>query len=116
MWDKIKSFLNKDFPNDENGDVLRRMKESGMDFSKSYDIDFEHLFPTEEGARAMAQAVEKTGYKTEVGYGEEVKGWDCRVVVHMKPTHEGITAMEESLGKIADEHGGHSDGWGVLQE
>ena len=33
-----------DFPSDENGDVLRRMYESGMDLSMSYDIDFYHFF------------------------------------------------------------------------
>ena len=29
-----------DWPNDADGDVLRRMKESGFDFSKIHSIDF----------------------------------------------------------------------------
>jgi hypothetical protein len=103
-----------EFPDDGNGDVLRRMQRSGMDFSRSYDVDFEHLFPTESGAKAMASSVSRMGYKAKLSHHE--KGWDCQVVVHLKPTYEEITATEESLGKMAVEHGGKSDGWGVWQE
>ena len=105
-----------EFPNDANGDVLRKMHESGMDFSKSYDIEFFHLFKDEKGARAMARDVSARGDRAEVDSNEEQSAWDCMVVMNMKPSHKEITAAEESLGRIAAEHGGKSDGWGVLQE
>jgi hypothetical protein len=32
----------------------------------------------------------------------------------MIPTHEGISRVEEMLGGIARELGGHEDGWGFM--
>lgn len=114
VFEKIKNFFGSEFPDDDNGNVLRRMKKEGADLSKPYDIDFEHLFESEKAASAMQKEVAGMGYKSEVDRNEEEKGWDCRVVVHMKPTYEDITNTEEALGKVAEKHGGHSDGWGML--
>jgi hypothetical protein len=41
---------NLTFPNDENGEVLRGMQESGDDLSKARNIEFQHVFPTKAQA------------------------------------------------------------------
>ncbi len=53
------------FPEDENGDVLRRMHEAGMDLLQAHDIDFWHLFPTKADAEAMALRCRAIGIRVD---------------------------------------------------
>jgi hypothetical protein len=105
-----------EFPSDTNGDVLRRMFNSGMDLSLQFDIDFWHLFEAEDLATLMLDRVRAQGLIGEVSRNEVVGGFDVRVIVRMVPTHEGITDIELELQAVAEECGGIADGWGVLQE
>lgn len=104
------------FPEDETGDVLRRMHEAGMDLLQTHDIDFWHLFPSKCDAEAMALRCHSLGIRAEVEGNDEEGDWDVRCVVSMVPTHEAITETELRLGRIAEECGGKADGWGMLIE
>ena len=48
------------FPDDENGDVLRRMAASGFDFGRAHDVDFYAVF----GEQANAALVAASGSHT----------------------------------------------------
>jgi hypothetical protein len=107
-----------DFPDDENGDVLRRLQESGDDLSASRNIDFTVAFPGKEEAEEFAVHLQGLGYKTTV---EETKSvpdlpWDAVVVNHSIPTHASITAFEALLERLASPLGGRNDGWGCPRQ
>lgn len=104
------------FPNDENGDVLRRMQANGDDLSKPRDIEFEFVFATEQKAKDFAGQVRTAhGLKAEPSRYEERKMWQTEVTKHMLPTHQDITAMEQMLTRQAQAYGGKADGWGCFQ-
>ncbi len=46
------------FPNDENGDVLRRMQADGDDLAKPRGIEFQFVFPTEQKAQDLQSRCE----------------------------------------------------------
>ena len=50
-------------PNDDNGDVLRRMEFHGDDLTRPRDIDFTVVFPSELSAEAFANHFRAEGYK-----------------------------------------------------
>ena len=106
------------FPDDENGQVLRQMEESGDDLSKPRDIDFTVVLPDKAAARAFGDYFHARGY----GVSAERSGtvpdlpWDVVVVKHMVPTHSGITQFEQELEAVASEHGGRNDGWGCFEQ
>jgi hypothetical protein len=103
------------FPSDENGDVLKRMLEQGDDLSKPRDINYSFVFATEENARAFTNQVQTTtGLKTELSRYEERKMWDTTVTKNMIPTHQDVTALEQSLTRLAEPYGGEADGWGCF--
>ena len=105
-----------DFPDDANGDVFRRMRDSGDDLSKPREIDFNHVFQKEEDAGRFTEAVRQEGYaKVSCAYAEELKAWDARVQIFMLPTHADVTDKESKLDAIARKFGGHADGWGCMQ-
>jgi hypothetical protein len=84
-------------PNDENGDVLRRMLRDGDDLSKPRMIDFCYIFPERRQALAFAEMVDDRELEVCISYNEERGMWDAVVKRYMLPTHQDITAFELSL-------------------
>ena len=104
------------FPNDENGDVLRRMQANGDDLSKPRNIEFEYIFATEQNAKDFASDVRAAhSLKAEPSRYGERKMWQTTVTKHMLPTHQDITTWEQTLTRLAQPHGGEADGWGCFQ-
>lgn len=106
------------FPDDENGDVLRRMQEGGDDLSKPREIDFTVVLPSEDAARNFGDHFTAAGYDVKVENAGTVAElpWDVVVVKHMLPDHAGITAFEEELEEVAAPLGGRNDGWGCFEQ
>ena len=105
-----------DFPNDENGQVLRRMHEHGDDLTKPRPIDFEHVLPNRHAAEAMARRSRDLGYETKIRRrGPLTRKRDVTCTRTLLPTHAAITEAEGALAAIAYDLGGHEDGWGCFQ-
>jgi hypothetical protein len=105
-----------DFPDDENGEVLRRMAATGVDLVSPRVMDFEHCFPNEHSARAFHEAVRETVLKARLIPPEpkEGSGWEVQCRQRMIPTHAAITETEAKLAAVARKFGGYPDGWGTL--
>jgi hypothetical protein len=105
-------------PNDDNGDVLRRLEADGDDLSRPRDIDFNVVFPKERPANEFAQHLREKGYRAivELENVRESHPWGVRVVKNMIPTHSGITAFEQGLQDLGDALGGYNDGWGCFSK
>jgi hypothetical protein len=105
------------FPDDETGAALRRMREQGDDLGRARDIDFTVVFPNEKRATEFSNSFSKLGLKTCVEKAECVPElpWDVRVIKHMIPSHESITEFEVALEKAAAALGGRNDGWGCFE-
>ncbi len=106
------------FPDDENGDVLWRMKENGDNLSVEREIDFSVIFPTEDAALEFAVHLLKNDQKVSFSaYPEHDElPWQVQAHPFMAPTHEAITGYEAQLGKDAARLGGRNDGWGSMQQ
>ena len=105
-----------DWPNDADGDVLRRMKESGFDFSKIHSIDFNidlQEWPPEQGLvdALIAEYGDIQGYEPE----ENVNGY-LQFQINDKVTYELVTKTQENATKLAVPFGGVCESWGVMQE
>ena len=109
------------FPDDENGDVLRRMAESGFNFGQVHDVDFYAVFGERADAVKVArQLIEAdrsenslAGVSTDDTQGGAT---ELKVVRKMLVTHQSVTVFERRLGEMCAAHGGHLDGWGVMQD
>lgn len=102
------------FPDDENGQVLKQMAANGDDLSIPRDIDFAVIFPTEEAALEFAVLLLRNGQKVSFSEYEEHEELPWQVLAHpfMEPTHENISGYEELLAKESIAFGGRNDGWG----
>jgi hypothetical protein len=106
------------YPDDDNGDVLRRLEEQGDDLTKARNIDFSVVFPLESAAQDFARDLRELGFEASVYFAEEMKEfpWNVNVVRHMMPSHQEIGDFEDLLQGVAEPLGGHNDGWGCFSE
>lgn len=106
------------YPNDANGDALRRMEASGDDLAKSRNVDFTIVFANESDAEKFAEHFRALGHEVSVEGAETNQDfpWDVVVVQHMVPTYAAISDFENLLQSIAEGWGGHNDGWGCFSE
>lgn len=101
------------FPDDENGEVLRSLHESGEDLSVPRDIEFIVVLPDQDavdsfGSHFLEKDYNVTARKTDTAEGLP---WDVLIIRNMIPTHEAITAFEAELEAVAAPLGGRNDGW-----
>lgn len=109
------------FPDDENGAVLRRMAASGFDFARVHGVDFFAVFRASKDAALVAQKLVQAGLlessltsvPLDAQNGDET---ELRVTRRMLVTHDNITRFERLLGELCAKHGGATDGWGVEQD
>lgn len=106
------------FPDDINGNALWRMQQNGDDLSKSREIEFTVIFPTEEDALNFGEALLINRQKILLSDNEENKEYPYELVayVYMEPTYKEISAYEELLESVASPYNGHNDGWGCLEQ
>jgi glycerate-2-kinase len=104
------------FPDDANGDALRRMEAEGDDLTRPRNIDFAVGFADQSSAERFAEHFRKLGHEVSVEKAgtDQSHQWDVIVAKHMVPSHEGITGFESLLQSIADRWGGQNDGWGCF--
>ena len=106
------------FPDDANGDVLRRLQSHGDDLARPRDIDFTVIFPDEQAALGFAEILRSDSYHVTVEMTQCNKElpWDALVVKNMIPTHDGISLFENELEIIALRFGGRNDEWGCISQ
>ena len=100
-----------DFPNDADGDSLRRVAESGSDLSQPMSIDFTVKAPDERAARIIADLVSARGFDPSISDGDGKSSWSVFCSKFMLATHEGVVAAQAELNELSRPHGGACDGW-----
>jgi regulator of RNase E activity RraB len=103
-----------EFPNDADGDALRRVLKSGSDLSRPMVIDFLVDVPGPEVGEAVAHAAMKLGYQTKVGYDDEDAAWTCCCTREMIASYAGVVSRQAELNLIAEPLGAFCDGWGTF--
>ena len=99
------------YPDDADGDALRRVASTGADMSGPMDIDFFVVVPDREGGEALAQLAARAGYRTELLHDDEDDAWDCYCTKSMLPTYDGVVTAQCELDQLSRPFGGHTDGW-----
>lgn len=103
--------------NHANRDVLQRMADSGMNMSSMVPVDFCHHFHSKADAQKMASEAGQQSFQVvSIEPNESIGGFDVYIQAELVPTLDTINSMEQKLAKIAEQHNGFADGWGVRQK
>jgi hypothetical protein len=102
------------FPDDADGDVLRRLDESGFDFSKSTTIDFNVDFNSwPPHPVAISRLKEYAGAVEIYEPDEEYSGY-VLFHIHQILSYELVVDTQKSVTALMAEYGGVCESWGVL--
>lgn len=109
--------MNMQFPDDDNGQMLKAMADAGIDLSKALEVDFFLVFQDKRDAEsALEELVSKDADgEVELNFDEEANQWEVIVCITMVPEYDALVAKEVELNDFAQEFDGISDGWGVMQ-
>jgi regulator of RNase E activity RraB len=102
------------WPDDADGDVLRRLHESGFDFSATYDIDFNVDLKRWPPDAKLVNALKQTYKNVQLYEPEEDSSGYILVVVNAKVTYDLVMATQKRLSELAEPYGGICEAWGVL--
>ncbi len=108
----------KDFPNDDDGDVLRGLLAKGVDLTLPRKIEFYCYAENEGFALNIAKQLDSLGYKSEVFDDDEAPSEDRRFSVYstldMVPSYEEVVKTQRKLNSILSNFNTRCDGWGTL--
>ena len=101
-------------PDDETGQVLRRMVEDGDDLALERPIGFFHVFAEESDAQDFAAAASARPDLVVEGpdFDDDDGIWEVTATRTMPAQHKAITALEAELAGLAQQYRGYPDGWG----
>jgi len=103
-----------EYPNDADGDALRRVANDGADMSRPMSIDFMVAVPDEKSGHAIAERARESGFTTSLTRDEESGEWTCYCTKVMLATYEGVTEAQRQLDRLAEPSRGYCDGWGTF--
>lgn len=110
----MKNSKNFAWPQDADGDVLRRLQSNGFDFDAPVDIDFNVDFDTWPPAEEFLEALNSQFPRVkEYGPDSNGKGY-VLIVVNAPVTYELVMFMQNSVSDLAAPYGGICESWGVL--
>ncbi|MCT2398874.1 ribonuclease E inhibitor RraB [Novosphingobium mangrovi (ex Huang et al. 2023)] len=101
---------------DENAEVLRGMRNRGVDLDVERTVDFSHVFTTERDAHNFIQACSEAGFAAVNTTDADMDDLDVTVSKVMTPSCAQITETEDLLGTLANRHNGRADGWGFWSD
>lgn len=102
------------YPENADGDALRRVAGDGSDMTKPMLVDFMVAVPDERTGRQFAERVRTLGFEPKVERDSESQTWTCYCSKQMVPAYEAIILAQDDLDEMAKPFGGYSDGWGTL--
>ncbi|MCL2075656.1 MAG: ribonuclease E inhibitor RraB [Betaproteobacteria bacterium] len=104
------------WPNDADGDVFRRLYESGLDFSKPYTVDFNVDFASWPPADAALEWLSSKFGGIEI-YDEDEDGTGYVLIqTHGILTYEAVTSTQRNVTAAMQPFGGRCNSWGVMQD
>ena len=105
--------MDNTFPNDADGDALRRVVGDGSDLSKPMTVDFAIAVPDEASGHAVAGVASAAGYETSLSFYGDEGSWTCYCTKVMIASYDNLIREQVRLQQLAEPHGGYADGWGT---
>jgi len=86
--------MHHDFPNDADGDALRRFVVGGSDLSRPMLLNFHIIVPDETAARGLSEVASKLGYRVNIYASPECSlPWTCECSTRMLASYDGVIAI-----------------------
>lgn len=110
------SSLQTEWPQDVDGDVFRKMQESGFDFSHPVDIEFIVDLETWPPSEAFLTALRTRHPRIKVYEPDEDGDGYVMFIVPALLTYDLVMSVQKEISEFAAPYGGVCDSWGAMQQ
>ncbi|KQV87170.1 hypothetical protein ASD15_28425 [Massilia sp. Root351] len=107
--------LPTDWPDDVDGDMFRRMGESGFDFSEAVEIEFIVDFDSWPPPESFLRALHSLYPRIQLHNPDEDGDGYVIFLVHGLLTYELAMSVQSTVSELAAPFGGVCDSWGAMQ-
>lgn len=107
---KMKEKTEKDW----DARLIERLRAAGSDPFQPHEVDFFMAVPSEASGRTVAAILEAQGYRVDVKPAPENPGdhpFSLHFTRSMRLSVPGMRELTVRFRALAEEHGGHYDGW-----
>jgi len=104
------------WPNDADGDVLRRLQDDGFDFSASHEVDYMVDFDPWPPAPAALAKLEALYGKVELHAPDQDDDGYAEVKLQGKLSYETVVGTQRAISDAMQPYGGYCNSWGVMHE
>lgn len=104
------------WPNDADGDVLRRMQSRGFDFSKTYVIDFNVDFGTWPPSEEVFQILQRAFPTADIYDYSDSEDPHLLLKIEEKLTYDFVIGTQARVTVLVKDYGGRCDSWGILHD
>lgn len=109
-----------DFPNDDDGDVLRSLQSKGVDLSLPRQIEYYCYAENESVAMKISEMIGGLGYKCDVFYDDEAdsenKAYSVYCARNMIPSYYEIVKAQDELNGVLSSFNTRCDGWATMTD
>src|SRR5689334_1164686 len=105
-----------EWPNDADGDVLRRMDASGFDFAAAHVVDFNIDLPHWPPAPSLVAEVQRRYPDSSLFEPESGHRGYIQIRVRAPVTYDLVTSVQREMSELAGPFGGVCESWGVMQQ
>ncbi len=102
------------WPNDADGDVFRRLKESGFNFELEHDIEFLVDFESWPPAQEVVDKLKNRYGNVELYSPEEDSEGYLLFNIKNKVTYDFVVNIQDSVTILVKKFGGVCEAWGLL--
>ena len=106
--------MNSTYPDNSDGDALRRAAENGANMSRPMIIDFSITVPDEEAAHGVSDLVAAHGFDPSIYCDDDNGSWSVFCAKSMLATYDGVVDVQAQLNVLVESHGGACDGWATF--
>lgn len=106
--------MTPEYPNDADGDALRRVASTGSDMGRPMVVDFPVMVATEQIARELSVALQARGFSTSIYKHEKEPEWDVICAIEMMLTYPEVVRIQRELTQWAAPFNGYCNSWGTF--
>jgi uncharacterized protein YciU (UPF0263 family) len=114
LFNWLKRSSNK-WPNDADGDALRRLEENGFNFDKPYNVDFQIEFQEWPPSKIALDCLKEHYSNIElIEPDDDFEGYvEIKIEAHL--TYDFVISVQEKISEMLKDCGGKCEAWGVWQ-
>lgn len=101
-----------DFPDDADGDALRRVAGDGSDMSQPMLVEFIVDASTQADAEAIARRAEQRGYAAQIS--EDDGALTVYLAVSMIASYDGVVSRQREISDFVSAFGSTCESWGTF--